>query len=144
MKLGVALAGGGLKGVAYIGAIKALEELGVKIDYISGTSSGSLAAVLYSVGCNCNEMKDIISNSYEGLTKIQKMPIISSIGTYITSKKLKIEGLIPGERLEDLVQNIVEQKSFSNISDIKIPLAVSTVDTVSTKECIFMSKNFKS
>lgn len=142
MKLGVALAGGGLKGVAYIGAIKALEELGVKIDYISGTSSGSLAAVLYSVGCNCNEMKDIISNSYEGLTKIQKMPIISSIGTYITSKKLKIEGLIPGERLEDLVQNIVEQKSFSNISDIKIPLAVSTVDTVSTKECIFMSKNF--
>ena len=132
MKLGVALAGGGLKGVAYIGAIKALEELGVKIDYISGTSSGSLAAVLYSVGCNCNEMKDIISNSYEGLTKIQKMPIISSIGTYITSKKLKIEGLIPGERLEDLVQNIVEQKSFSNISDIKIPLAVSTVDTVST------------
>lgn len=39
MKIGLALAGGGLKGVAHIGAIKALEELGIKIDYISGTSS---------------------------------------------------------------------------------------------------------
>jgi len=39
MLIGLALAGGGLKGVAHIGAIKALEELGIKIDYISGTSS---------------------------------------------------------------------------------------------------------
>lgn len=45
MKIGLALAGGGLKGVAHIGAYRALEELGVKIDYISGTSSGSLMAM---------------------------------------------------------------------------------------------------
>ena len=38
MSLGVALAGGGLKGLAHIGALTALEELGVKIDYLSGTS----------------------------------------------------------------------------------------------------------
>ena len=38
-KVGVVLGGGGAKGVAHIGAIKALEELGIKIDYISGTSS---------------------------------------------------------------------------------------------------------
>ena len=38
MKVGVALAGGGLKGVAYIGALKAFEELGIHIDCISGTS----------------------------------------------------------------------------------------------------------
>lgn len=39
MKVGLALAGGGLKGVAHIGAYRALEELGVKVDLISGTSS---------------------------------------------------------------------------------------------------------
>ena len=42
MKLGVALAGGGLKGVAYIGALKAFEEANIQFDYISGASSGSI------------------------------------------------------------------------------------------------------
>ncbi len=45
MKIGICLAGGGLKGIAHIGAYRALEELGVKIDLISGTSSGSLMAM---------------------------------------------------------------------------------------------------
>lgn len=142
MKFGLALAGGGLKGVAYIGAIKALEELGIKIDCISGTSSGSMAAVLYAVGYSCDEIKDIVYGSYKNLTKIEKRPIISSIGSYLTSKKVRISGLIPGERLENLIQKIVEKKSCSNISDIKIPIAVSSVDTISMKECIFMSKDF--
>ena len=48
MSLGVALAGGGLKGLAHIGALKALEELGIKIDYLSGTSSGSIFATFYA------------------------------------------------------------------------------------------------
>jgi len=97
MKVGVALAGGGLKGVAYIGALKAFEELGIQIDYISGTSSGSMAAVLYSIGCAPEEMKKIIYESYKELVKIPKKPIISSVGTYITKKQLKLEGLISGE-----------------------------------------------
>ena len=63
MKVGVALAGGGLKGVAYIGALKAFEELGIHIDCISGTSSGSMAAVLYSIGCAPEEMKKAMAQS---------------------------------------------------------------------------------
>lgn len=49
MKLGLCLAGGGIKGVAHIGAIKALEEEKINFEYISGTSSGSIVATLYSV-----------------------------------------------------------------------------------------------
>ena len=48
MKLGLSLSGGGMKGVCHIGAIKAIEEEGIKFDYISGTSSGSIVAVLYA------------------------------------------------------------------------------------------------
>lgn len=143
MKVGFALAGGGLKGVAYIGVFKALEELGIKIDILSGTSSGSLAAALYAMGYNYNEMKNIILESYKGIVKVPKKPIISAATTYLTKKTLKIEGLIPGERVENLVQNAAEKKGLQNISDLKIPFAVATVDTVSTKECIFMSKNFE-
>ncbi len=142
MKVGVALAGGGLKGVAYIGALKAFEELGVKLDYISGTSSGSMAATLYAIGCDCDEIKKIIVESYKGIIKIPKKPIISSVGTYLTKKQLKLEGLISGERVENLIQKAAEEKNCKNISDIKIPLAIATVDTISTKECIFMSKNY--
>ena len=112
MKVGVALAGGGLKGVAYIGALKAFEELGIKIDYISGTSSGSMAASLYAMGCNPDEIKKIIFESYKNLVKIPKKPIISSVGTYITKKQLRLEGLISGERVENLIQNAANEKKY--------------------------------
>lgn len=142
MKLGLALAGGGLKGVSYIGALKALEELGIKFDYISGTSSGSMAAALYAAGYSCDDMKDIILNSYKGLIKIPKRPIVSAIGSYVRRKNFNMQGLIPGERLENVVQKFVDAKEVSNISDVKIPLAITTVDTVTTKECIFMSHDY--
>ncbi|MBP3708425.1 MAG: patatin-like phospholipase family protein [Clostridia bacterium] len=142
MKLGLALAGGGLKGVSYIGALKALEELGIKFDYISGTSSGSMAAALYAAGYSCDDMKDIILNSYKGLIKIPKRPIVSAIGSYVTRRNFNMQGLIPGERLENVIQKFVDAKKVSNISDVKIPLAITTVDTVTTKECIFMSHDY--
>ena len=49
MKLGVALSGGGIRGIAHAGALKALEDNGIKIDIIGGTSSGSLIASLYAM-----------------------------------------------------------------------------------------------
>lgn len=143
MKLGLALAGGGLKGIAHIGAIQALQDLGIKIDFLSGTSFGSMIATLYSVGYGCSEIQKMIVNSYKDIIKIEKRPILSSIGSYLTKKRIGINGLIPGERIEDLIQSIVERKKCINISDVKIPLAIVTVDTISTKECIFMSKDYK-
>lgn len=142
MKLGVALAGGGLKGVAYIGALKAFEELGIKLDYISGTSSGSMAASLYAIGCSPDEIKNIIVESYKDIVKIPKRPIISSVGTYITKRQLHLEGLISGEKVENIIQKAAEEKNIKNISDIGMPIAIATVDTISTKECIFLSKEF--
>lgn len=48
MKLGICLAGGGVKGAAHIGVLKAFLEKGINFDYISGTSSGSIVATLYA------------------------------------------------------------------------------------------------
>ena len=50
MKLGLALSGGGIRGIAHAGAIKALEDNGIKIDVIGGTSSGALVSSLYALG----------------------------------------------------------------------------------------------
>lgn len=142
MGLGLALAGGGLQAVAHIGVLKALKDLNVKIDYISGTSSGCLVAAIYAMGFSTEEMKQIISQYYKTLTNIPKRPIISAVGTYLTHKKIQIGGLISGEKIENLVKMLAEKKNIKNISDIQIPLAIPTVDTISTKECISISKRY--
>ena len=50
MKLGIALSGGGIRGIAHAGVLKALEENNIKIDAIGGTSSGSIVSTLYAMG----------------------------------------------------------------------------------------------
>lgn len=59
MRLGLSLAGGGVKGAAHIGVLKAFEERNIKIDYISGTSSGSIVSTLYAVGYKADEIYEI-------------------------------------------------------------------------------------
>lgn len=140
MSLGVALAGGGLKGLAHIGALQALEELGIKIDYLSGTSSGSMFATFYAVGFSTEEIKNKTIEYYKLLTKIPKKPIFKAGATYITSGVAKIEGLIPGENVENLVKNILKTSKIENMNEIQLPYAIATVDAISTKECIFLSK----
>ncbi len=145
MSLGVALAGGGLKGLAHIGALRALEELGVKIDYLSGTSSGSIFSTFYAMGFKTEEIKNRTMKYYKMLTKIQKKSIFKAGVTYVTSGTAKIEGLIDGKNIENLVTKVAGEKQITNMNQIKIPYAIATVDTISTKECIFLSKeyNFK-
>ena len=138
----MALAGGGLKGLAHIGALQALEELGVKIEYLSGTSSGSMFATFYAMGYKTNEIKEKTMKNYKLFIKIEKNPILKAGFTYFTSGIAKVDGLIPGENIEKLINEISKDKNIKNMNDIKIPYAICTVDTISTKECIFLSKKY--
>lgn len=143
MKLGIAFAGGGLKGVAYIGAIKALEELGIKPEFISGTSSGSLFAASYAMGFSSEELKELTNEYYKTLTKIDKKPIAKAVYTYLTSGIAKVEGLIDGAKISNLIENVASKKNLKTMSDLNTNLAICTVDTISTNECIFLSKECK-
>jgi NTE family protein len=140
MGIGVALAGGGLKAVAHIGALKALEDLNIKIDFISGTSSGSIIAALYAMSFNTEEIREITNQYYNILTNISKLPIIGAAGTYLLYKKIKLGGLTSGEKVEKLVNEVANKKGIKNIKDLKLPFACATADTISTKECIFVSR----
>ncbi|SDE50715.1 patatin-like phospholipase family protein [Riemerella columbipharyngis] len=62
-KVGLSLAGGGAKGFAHVGALKVLDSLGVKIDYISGTSMGAIVGGLYASGYTGKEIEKIILNT---------------------------------------------------------------------------------
>lgn len=53
MNMGLCFSGGGIKGAAHIGALKAFEEENLKFNYIAGTSSGSIIATLYALRIYC-------------------------------------------------------------------------------------------
>jgi NTE family protein len=59
-KIGLVLAGGGAKGAAHVGVIKVLEELGVPIDYIAGTSMGAIVGGLYASGMSADQLADAV------------------------------------------------------------------------------------
>ena len=59
LKIGLVLSGGGAKGLAHIGALKIIEEAGVKIDFIGGTSMGAIIGALYASGYSATELDSI-------------------------------------------------------------------------------------
>lgn len=61
MKIGLALSGGGIRGAAHIGVIKALIENEIDIEYIGGTSSGSIVSALYAMEYNTDDMLNLFN-----------------------------------------------------------------------------------
>jgi NTE family protein len=62
-KIGVAFAGGGARGGAHVGVLKVLEELRIPVDYIAGTSIGSIVGALYATGMSPEEMDQVLSTT---------------------------------------------------------------------------------
>ncbi|MEC8830933.1 MAG: patatin-like phospholipase family protein, partial [Bacteroidota bacterium] len=58
-KVGLVLSGGGAKGLAHIGALKVIEEAGIKVDYIGGTSMGAIVGELYASGYSAQQLDSI-------------------------------------------------------------------------------------
>ncbi len=73
-KVGVVLSGGGAKGVAHIGVLKVLEEAGIPIDYIVGTSMGAIVGGLYAVGYNAKDL--------DSMVRVQNWPFLLSDRVY--------------------------------------------------------------
>ncbi|SMG18482.1 patatin-like phospholipase family protein [Arenibacter troitsensis] len=63
MTIGLVLSGGGIRGVAHVGAIKALEEYGIYPSHIAGTSAGAIVGALYASGCNWEQMLDFFKTT---------------------------------------------------------------------------------
>ncbi len=61
IKVGLVLSGGGAKGFAHIGVLKVIEEAGIRIDYIAGTSMGAIVGGLYASGYNAEELDSIFT-----------------------------------------------------------------------------------
>lgn len=115
IKLGLALGGGGARGFAHIGAIRAFEEHGIKFDYIAGTSVGSLVGCLYANGMTSDEMLKIAKTLVKKDIKTNKILFVPS----------KTDGL------ENLVKRLLGD---IDIKDLKKPFCAVAVDMKSGKE----------
>ena len=121
-KIGLVLSGGGTRGFAHLGAIKAFEEYGLKFDFVSGTSAGSLVGAFYASGMKFEDMLNIAR-------KIDEKDIRTSKLVFVPSKTDGIEKVIT-DNLGDI-----------NIEDLKIPFTATAVDLKSTDEICLTKGN---
>lgn len=103
MKLGIALSGGGIRGIAHAGALKALEDNEIKIDVIGGTSSGSLVASLYAMGYSPYYIYMLFKRYANEIIEMNSVPIISGIGNFMMNKKVCISRLKNGRKYRDSI-----------------------------------------
>ncbi|MCM1043214.1 MAG: patatin-like phospholipase family protein [Corallococcus sp.] len=116
-KLGLALSGGGTRGFAHIGALRAFDENGLKFDCVAGTSVGSLMGAAYCLGI---EEKALVDFCYSVKDK-----------DIVTSRIFKIGS--PASNIEAVADKLFGGATFA---DVKIPFACVAVDLVSGNEVV--------
>lgn len=122
-KIGLALSGGGVLGAAHIGVIKELEKAGVKIDYVCGTSAGSIVGAVYAYGG-----VDALSEFYREI-----------INTSAFNSKKKIEMANPKKLFSD-IEKIMRKYIPKTFSNFKIPFSAAATN-IKTGECEILEKS---
>jgi NTE family protein len=120
-KVGLTLSGGAARGFAHIGVLKVLQENSIPIDYVSGTSVGSILGALICGGY-----------SWEEILKIARKLKWSEL----VRPSLSGMGLVKSDRLENFINDLLGSVEFS---DLEIPLQVVAVDLNKAEELIFDS-----
>lgn len=135
---GLALGGGGAKAAAEIGALEELELLGVKIDYIAGTSMGAVVGGLYAAGYSANELRQMWLKE-DWLRLFDKNKVCT-----LNDNNRTFFGVINGDEFERRLRNAFAKKGCHTFSDLRIPfvcVATQIIDNTRTKEKHFFGKN---
>lgn len=154
-KIGLVLSGGGAKGFAHVGVLKVIEEAGIPIDYITGTSVGSIVGGLYAIGYNASMLENIIQNQNweELLSNSFKREYISAItkeeqSRYLISlpietKKISIpSGLLNGQNVMEFFTYLTYgYHDVIDFSKLPIPFECIAAD-IATGEEVVLKKGF--
>jgi len=117
-KVGLALGGGAVLGAAHVGVLRALAELEIKVDMVSGTSIGAVVAALYAFSQDWTAVRDAIKElDWLNITHL-------SISKY---------GMLSNQGLRDLLHKAIGERDFA---DASIPLAVVAADIASGQRVI--------
>lgn len=120
-KIGLALGGGAVLGAVHVGVLKALEEKGIKISAICGTSAGAIVAALYAFGKTPQEIENII---------------VEFEWKKLSSLTLSKYGVLSNEKIGEIIKKNIGDKRFK---DAKIPLGMIATD-ITTGEKVILDK----
>lgn len=123
LKIGLALGSGAARGLAHIGVLKALEEKGVPIDMIAGSSIGALVGACYARKGEISDLEEVIlKTDWKQLARLAD-PNLS----------LLFKGVIHGKKVKELLKTLIGDIEFK---DLKIPLAIVATDANTGEEII--------
>ncbi|MBS0009995.1 MAG: patatin-like phospholipase family protein [Bacteroidales bacterium] len=158
---GLVLSGGGARGLAHIGLIRALEEEGISIDYIAGTSMGAIVGALYSMGYTTGEMTELVTSDNfrrwsTGLipgdlqfTYKNNEPNSAMINLDIDFREEKPEASLPSHLIPSAVIDFAILRltcgetaaSGGNFDSLMIPFRCVAADIYNKKPYVFRSGN---
>ena len=153
-KVGLVLGGGGAKGAAEVGVLKVLEEAGIPIDYIAGTSIGAIVGGLYAIGYDAADIDSLYRNqdwlfllsdqvkreSETFLSKEEREKYIVHIPLSKERKVLLPTGYVKGQNIFNLFSKLtVGYHQVDDFSNLPIPYRCVAVDLVDGKEVVFSS-----
>ena len=154
-KVGLVLGGGGAKGAAEIGVLKVIEKAGIPIDYIAGTSIGSVVGGLYAAGYSASELDTMFCQQEwlslltdrrselggepykvkDGVTYIFGFPIMGEIKEGVIGGF----GVIRGERLEQVIDSMVQTKGCRTFESLPTPFRCVAAEFRTAKEVVMKS-----
>lgn len=119
--IGLCLSGGGLRAIAHIGVLKALEELEIRPAAISGTSAGAIIGSLFAYGYGADELMEIVAKE-----------------TFFSRKSFKLQtsGIFKTSLLTDLYSKYLPKDNFDSL---KIPMTIAATD-ISAGTVVFFSE----
>lgn len=154
-KVGLVLGGGGAKGAAEIGVLKVIEKAGIPIDYIAGTSIGSIVGGLYAAGYTAAELdsmfcqqewlslltdrRDDLGNEpykvKDGVTYIFGFPVMGEIKEGVIGGF----GVVRGERVEQVIDSMARRKGCAEFESLLTPFRCVAAEFRSAKEVVLKS-----
>lgn len=137
--LGLALGGGGMKGMAHIGVLQILRDQQITPQYIAGTSIGSIIAALYASGISPYRMQEIVSTlrPRDYLDYNLKGTLKYLFSLVWPGYEAVLDGLLNGCKVEKLVYDLTAGKK---LTDLAMPLAMVACDINSGKKVIFTNQ----
>lgn len=152
-KIGVAFSGGGAKGLAHIGVLKVLEEVGIPIDYISGTSMGSIIGGLYACGYSADQIEKLTRGlnwnellfdeiSRRNISIEEKDDFGKYVGEFpLVKGKVQLpKGLVDGQKVSMMLSRLTwHVHNISDFDKLPIPFRCVATDIVNVRPVVLKS-----
>ena len=153
LSIGLVLSGGGAKGFAHIGVLKVIDELGINVEYISGTSMGSILGALYAIGYTPDELEELAKSIDWNSFLLDKIPRTAlSMEEKDLEKRYALtfpmknnkpvlpSGLVSGQNFSNLLARLtLSVHHLENFDDFPIPFRCVATDIERGEAVVFDS-----